>query len=395
MKGVKILLLAVSILVVADFAFAQTWTQTSAPLAAWRCIASSSDGTKLVAVTARGGQPPASGASPGIYLSTDSGTSWTYSTNVPLCACVASSSDGGRLVAALNPSSFPSGSILISTNSGIIWTPTSAQTGTYWNSVASSADGRILVAGDFQGSIHVSTNSGAIWFNSISIGGYVACSADGTKLVAAVDGGLIYTSPDSGITWITNNMPSKNWNSVASSADGNKLIAAVNPGLIYTSTDSGANWTTNSAPSAAWNSVVSSADGNKLAAVGQGCVYTSTNSGTTWVSNSFSLPPSPPSNLIDFHSAASAADGNKLTVGGGRIYTLQTTPAPQMRVAPVNSNIKLSWIVPSTNFALQQSSNLVSWADVTNAPVLNLTNLQNEVTLSPSNSSGFYRIKTP
>jgi len=252
-----------------------------------------------------------------------------------------------------------------------------------------------LVAGDFQGSIHVSTNSGAIWFNSISIGGYVACSADGTKLVAAVDGGLIYTSPDSGITWITNNMPSKNWNSVASSADGNKLIAAVNPGLIYTSTDSGANWTTNSAPSAAWNSVVSSADGNKLAAVGQGCVYTSTNSGTTWVSNSFSLPPSPPSNLIDFHSAASAADGNKLTVGGGRIYTLQTTPAPQMRVAPVNSNIKLSWIVPSTNFALQQSSNLVSWADVTNAPVLNLTNLQEEVTMPLPGSNCFYRLATP
>ncbi len=32
---------------------------------------------------------------------------------------------------------------------------------------------------------------------------------------------------------------------------------------------------------------------------------------------------------------------------------------------------------------------------MTNQPVLNLTNLQNQVTLSPSNSSGFYRPKTP
>jgi hypothetical protein len=32
---------------------------------------------------------------------------------------------------------------------------------------------------------------------------------------------------------------------------------------------------------------------------------------------------------------------------------------------------------------------------MTNQPVLNLTNLQNEVMLSPSSSSGFYRLKTP
>jgi len=44
---------------------------------------------------------------------------------------------------------------------------------------------------------------------------------------------------------------------------------------------------------------------------------------------------------------------------------------------------------------LQQSSDLTSWADVTNPPALNLTNLQNQVTLPPSNRTGFYRLKTP
>jgi len=37
----------------------------------------------------------------------------------------------------------------------------------------------------------------------------------------------------------------------------------------------------------------------------------------------------------------------------------------------------------------------VGVADVTNPPVLNLTNLQNQVTLPPSGNSGFYRLKTP
>jgi hypothetical protein len=79
----------------------------------------------------------------------------------------------------------------------------------------------------------------------------------------------------------------------------------------------------------------------------------------------------------------------------GAIYTLQTTLTPQMNIAPTNGNFNLSWIVPSTNFVLQQSPDLSSWSDLTNQPILNLTNLQNEVTLPFSGGVGFYRLKTP
>jgi len=65
-----------------------------------------------------------------------------------------------------------------------------------------------------------------------------------------------------------------------------------------------------------------------------------------------------------------------------------------VNVSPKNGNLKFSWTVPSTNFVVQQSPDLASWTDVTNAPVLNLTNLQNEVTLPPAGSSGFFRLKT-
>jgi hypothetical protein len=79
----------------------------------------------------------------------------------------------------------------------------------------------------------------------------------------------------------------------------------------------------------------------------------------------------------------------------GEIWTSQTTPSPQLNLTTSKTNLALSWTIPSTNFVLQQSADLVSWADVTNPPVLNLTNLQNQVTLTPSNSSDFYRLSTP
>ena len=44
---------------------------------------------------------------------------------------------------------------------------------------------------------------------------------------------------------------------------------------------------------------------------------------------------------------------------------------------------------------MQQSSDLGGWTDMTNPPVLNLTNLQNQVILSPPSGSVFYRPKTP
>ena len=66
-----------------------------------------------------------------------------------------------------------------------------------------------------------------------------------------------------------------------------------------------------------------------------------------------------------------------------------------MNITPINGNLMLSWIVPSTNFVMQQSADLQNWADMTNQPVLNLANLENEVILSPPGSNCFYRLATP
>jgi photosystem II stability/assembly factor-like uncharacterized protein len=176
-------------------------------------------------------------------------------------------------------------------------------------------------------------------------------SVDGTSFVAASFQEGLYFSTNSGTSWSQLNAPYtplSNWHAVTFSADS-KLIAAAYGAPIYVSMDSGATWITNASPSATWQAIALSADGNKLV-------------------------------------AAAWAHG---------IWTAQMVPAPKLNIAPQNSALKISWIVPSTNFVLQQSANLSGWTDLTNQPVLNLTNLQNEVSLPLPGSNGFFRFKTP
>ena len=266
-------------------------------------------------------------------------------------------------------------------------------------SIASSADGQLLAAGSSGGSVEMSTNGGATWSNAGSHGEYIACSADGTKLFAANQGGAghVNISTNSGKTWATAiNSPAVTWESIACSADGTKLTGLVNGGLIYTSTNSGTTWITDSAPYTNWQCVASSADGTRLAAVyssgSNGGIYSSTNSGTTWTSNSVVSQ--------KWLAVAASADGNKLVgappnLSSGGVYIWYCAPIPSINLLLTNGGFTLSWLVPATNFVLQSSCDLCGWTDLTNAPVLNFTNLQNEVTLSATNSNIFYRLKAP
>jgi photosystem II stability/assembly factor-like uncharacterized protein len=159
--------------------------------------------------------------------------------------------------------------IYVSTDSGATWTTTSAPN-LSWYCVASSADGTKLVAVPWQTNvIYTSSNGGANWTpNPVPNSAWyaVGSSADGNTLVAVVDYGGIYTSTNSGASWTPTSIVNQNWRSVASSADGVKWVA-VGFGGIYTSTDSGQTWLSNNVPEAAWASVGSSADGSKLVAV--------------------------------------------------------------------------------------------------------------------------------
>jgi len=251
--------------------FGTNWTQqTSAPSDSWTCVVSSSDGKHLAAVA----------WDDGIYTSTDFGTNWTKQPNAPSdWSWIASSSDGSHLVAMVN-----GGGVYTSINFGTNWTKQPNAPSDLWYSVASSSDGSHLVAVVEEASgIYTSINFGTNWTeqaNSPSFGWLtVVSSADGSHLAAVVFQGGIYTSSNFGTNWTQlTNAPPANWNGIASSADGSHLVAVANPGVIYTSTDFGTQWTqqTSAPTSAYWNRVASSADGSHLVAVvSDGGIYTS------------------------------------------------------------------------------------------------------------------------
>ena len=104
---------------------------------------------------------------------------------------IASSSDGTKLVAGVY-----GGLLYTSIDGGATWQSNSADQGD-WVSVALSAEGDLLLADTNPGGLFESNNAGAVWFaedaGEISCGA-VACSADGSR-VAQVCGGIPILGP--------------------------------------------------------------------------------------------------------------------------------------------------------------------------------------------------------
>jgi hypothetical protein len=149
----------------------------------WSSVACSTNGTQIVATAKYRGLTPGDW----IYTSADSGVSWVQRAITNNWQAVASSADGTKLVAAVL-----GGQIYTSSDSGTNWTPRAFATN--WQAVASSADGTKLVAAVNNGQLYTSTDSGTNWIAGDTSRAWqaVACSADGTKLFAADYGSVIY-----------------------------------------------------------------------------------------------------------------------------------------------------------------------------------------------------------
>jgi photosystem II stability/assembly factor-like uncharacterized protein len=317
-----------------------TWTVRGPELGQdWKSVASSADGTKLVAVV-DGGQ---------IYTSNDSGVTWTPRAENRSWQSVASSADGSKLVAVENGDL-----IYTSIDSGQSWTPCMGSAPCDgpqpWTAVASSADGSKLVAVAKGRPIYTSTDGGTSWTahdDMFLIRPWlsVASSADGSKLVAGGD--AIFISTDGGTNWdtcgaLTCQMPS-NWHAVALSADGSMMMAGESPGNMYISSDDGESWTrpTTIGSGGSW-SLASSSDGRKLAVASRlGRFYTSGDSGAHWTERASGQ---------DWGSVASSADGSQLVTvmrSGGRIYisTPTTIPGPSGSISGTSSDaIELQYV---------------------------------------------------
>ncbi len=267
----------------------------------WEAVASSSDGSKLVAVV-NGGN---------IFTSTNYGVNWTVRAGGLGSlgwSSVASSADGMKLVAAVNP-----GFIHTSTDAGTNWTQRPGAGSRNWTSVASSLDGTKLIACAANVGVFVSTDSGATWPALPSLSGAfswsgVASSGNGSNVVAIIQGLQIYTSATNGVSgsWIPRES-NRAWTCIASSADGSRLVAGVNAGFLYVSPDYGVTWVPNGI-TANWTSVSCSDDGARMIAVSNGGgVYVSTDSGMTWQQR-----PNLPTSVTIYSGAAVSGDGSTM-----------------------------------------------------------------------------------
>ncbi len=394
-------LAACALLLLARTAAATGWTLISAPPAAWTAIACSADGRKLAAACS-GAASLTNGA---VYTSTNYGQTWALSFVGPgFVFDVASSVDGSRLAAACvsnTPFPLPSGPspIFVSSDAGASWTPSGAPLRP-WRWVASSGDGHTLLATDATGTLAFSTNAGVTWGSGPAPAHlfYFGCSADGSKLFAEdTINGILYVSTNAGATWGWHGLPGGELDDLILSADGRRLIGLGSRfGLVklYTSTDLGVTWQASDFPtSQCCERLAAAADGSVLVygtINTAGGLYLSTDAGLHWTQTDASG--------TNWVSLAASADGSRLFAASYLgIYTYYVPPTPTLNVAVSNTNLVLSWTVPSTNFVLQQAAGLENpnWEAVTNAPALNLTNLHYEITAPAAHRKAFYRLATP
>jgi hypothetical protein len=176
------------------------------------------------------------------------------------------------------------------------------------------------------GGIYTSNNSGQTWTQRAPIGNWftVASSADGSRLVAGDYGGVAYWSDDFGVNWHADD-PSQphSWWWISASSDGKALLGtdggATN--TFYTSADGGATWTSHSNPATIWTAV--SGDGQTMfaAGTGNGPIYSSFDGGKNWTSHNVTVG-APHS----WYTMALSSNASTLAAAdyGGSIYTSST-----------------------------------------------------------------------
>ena len=192
-------------------------------------------------------------------------------------------------------------------------------------SVASSADGRNLIAGADTG-IYISHNYGESWETSTATDGptwiSVASNSDGSELVALDNVQNVWISRDFGATWShNNNLPPNNpfydctHFKVTSDSTGEHLSVICNAELRG-SDDYGLTWSTRSLLQGEGDSIYVSSSGRYYAIFRTNQLFLSSDNGSTFAGNLI------PTNGSIFTSFAFSGDETKLYAGDslGNIY---------------------------------------------------------------------------
>jgi len=282
-----------------------SWARADAPAAAWRAVAMSGTGDRIVACT-----PDR------ILSSADAGRSWA-SWEVPGndWSSVAVGRESGSVVLGQGHGAYAPAQPTFgfrSTDDGRTWTPwNQEEEGSNWRttSVASSADGRTLVitretpaSGWFglklqYGALRFSHDGGQTWQGDtdeifIAYGmNSATCSDDGRGMAVVrhdfFEGFKIKISRDGGVTWRSSVLPGSGFPQVRMSGDGRRLVAIAGQNLYACDSDSLA-WQRLPVPEADWSAVTLSRDGQRIFAAASGSasvagiIHQSDDGGQTW-----------------------------------------------------------------------------------------------------------------
>ena len=163
-----------------------SWSAVNSTVQTWTGICSSSSGSVIAACYYYGGA-----LAGGIYVSTNSGSSWAMNAPSLDWVSIACSSSGSSIVACTS-----GGSIYLSTNSGSSWSQlTNAPSETWVSLDCDSTCTNIIAVTSTQ--IYVSNDSGSTWTEQsagISSSNFVSCccNSDGTLFYAASAGENLY-----------------------------------------------------------------------------------------------------------------------------------------------------------------------------------------------------------
>ena len=167
-----------------------------------------------------------------LYSSKDFGSSWQlHDTGITGWGNLASSADGKYLV-ALND-----GELYISSDYGRNFSAASGVPVGNLNALGLSADGSTIAVGGWHGDVGISRDFGSTWTDETALGDHFwygfGLSADGSVIATGVNydsdtnTGPMYISTDGGNTFTqqTNGVGNDNWQSFGVSADGTQVLA--------------------------------------------------------------------------------------------------------------------------------------------------------------------------
>jgi len=247
---------------------------------AWQAIAVSSAGVRQVLTNWDGDY-----SGQHVWISSDSGNTWTRGSSFNNPQAVAMSADGKYILVGVNEDENYLSSNYGASFSGVGYV--SSHRSKY--DADMSDDGTIQVVAMLTNTgnrLHSSINTGANWsetdIGSISEYGVAVSSAGTIQSVVSTSGGIA-VSTNTGATWVIYG-PSKSWQKggIAMSADGTVQAAIESSGYIWVSTDTGKTWAQKSS-SKSWTDIDVSADGTRQMAVcSDGPIYASEDSGNTW-----------------------------------------------------------------------------------------------------------------